>query len=290
MTVGLLGCGRGPFWEFREAARCTSVDFVYVIDNSESMERHQANLRASFGPFIDGMRRTLDDVDDYHVGVVTTDAYRSNEPHNCRRLGALVTHTGGEGTNYQQCGPFSGGKPYMTNRDDLDESFNCTAAVGVSGSREEKPMEALEEAINPKQHWYDECNADFIRDDALLVAVVITDEWDGAGDPDEDDDDYTSNGDPMFERSKGDPNSWYESVVKAKGSPNNAVVVSLLNGAGTGCGRDHPRYDGQNIAEFTDKFPYGFVGGICEDDYGEIFADAVQEIDQACDNYEFVQP
>lgn len=290
MCLPLLACGRGPFWEFLEVERCTSVDFVYVIDNSESMERHQANLRASFGPFIQGMRQTLDDVDDYHVGVVTTDAYRSNMPHECRRLGALVTHTGGEGTQFQECTPFAEGNPYMTSADDLDEAFNCTAAVGVSGSREEKPMEALEEALDPEQFWYSGCNGDFIRDDALLVAVVITDEWDGDGDPDEDDDDYTSNGDPIFERSRGDPQSWYESVVEAKGSPNNAVVVSLLNGADTGCGRDHPRYDGRNIAEFTDKFPYGFVGGICENDYGEIFADAVKEIDQACDNYSFTAP
>jgi hypothetical protein len=247
------------------------------------MSEHQMNLRASFGPFIEGMRGTLDDVDDYHVGVVTTDRYDAN-PENCRHLGALVTHTGDPDTDTRACGPYAAGKPYMTQADDLEESFNCAAAVGTAGSIAERPMDALRSAIDGAESWYPRCNADFVRDDALLVAVVITDEWDGPDDPNQDNDAGT------IDFSSGTPEDWYDDVVAVKGDPNNAVVVSLVSAAGTGCDRDHAQFDGRHIADFTNMFPHGYVGGICEPDYGEIFTNAVEEIDAACDSYQFVVP
>lgn len=275
------GCGRGPFWEFPEVAdriRCSKVDFLYVIDNSESMQRHQQNLRASFGPFIEGMRRTLEDVDDYHVGVVTTDGYRFN-PGECNRLGALVTETGGRDSSQSVCGPFAEGQRYMTEADDLEESFNCTAAVGTLGWHTERPMEALENAISGRAFWYEECNGDFIREDALLVTVIITDEWDGPDDP------ATPPSAMSPAASEGDPGTWYQTVVGTKGAETNAVVVSLVSEADTGCVSENPAFDGRHIATFTNLFTHGFVGGICEPDYGEIFAEAVDGIDAACDDY-----
>jgi hypothetical protein len=283
MAVGLGGCGRGPFWEFPEVVRCSSVDFVYVIDNSDSMTEHQMNLTASFGPFIEGMRGTLDDVDDYHVGVLTTDAYDPN-PSGCATLGALVTHTEGPDEEARACGPYAEGKPYMTQADDLEETFECAASVGTSGSIRERPMDALLAGIDRSQWWYPQCNADFVRDDALLVAVIITDEWDGPDDPNEDNDART------IDKSSGTPQDWYDTVVDIKGDPGNAVVVSLVSEAGTGCDRRNPQFDGRHIAEFTRMFPHGWVGGICEPDYGETFSHAVEEIDAACDSYKLVVP
>lgn len=287
LVCSLIGCGRGPFWELPvrdepRTIRCSKVDFLYVIDDSESMRAHQENLRASFGPFIEGMQQTLEDVDDYHVGVVTSDRYNFNE-NECRRLGALVTRTGGRDSSHADCGPFAEGQRYMTQVDDLEDAFNCTAAVGTFGSRAEKPMEALENAISGEKHWYDDCNEGFIRDDALLVTVIITDEWDGPNDPAE----VASTSE--LESSEGTPASWFRTVASVKGTERNAVVVSLLNEAGTGCETTNPAFDGRHIADFTRRFTHGFVGGICEPDYGDIFADAVDEIDVACDEYQLIE-
>ncbi len=279
LLVGVLvagGCGRGPFWKFPEldVARCSAVDFLFVIDNSESMEHHQANLRASFEPFIDGIESTLDDVDDFQVGVVTTDAYRYN-PDPCRQLGALVTSTPGGGPGFDPvgCGPFVEGERYMTQEDDLAAAFNCTANVGTEGSRDEEPMKAMQRVLQSQYGgWWRECNGGFIRDEALLVNVIITDESDG---------EFT----PGSTRPVSTPDDWFGSIEDAKGTEENAVVVSLLNGVTPDCPIVDPAFDGANIAEFTRKFTHGFVGGICEPDYGDIFARAVEEIDQACTEF-----
>lgn len=269
------GCGRGPFWKFPEIQieRCSAVDFMFVIDNSESMEIHQANLRANFQPFIEGIESTLDDVDDFHVGVVTTDAYRGN-PSECQRLGALVTSTDGPGSTVIECGPFAEGQRYMTEEDDLTEAFNCAANVGTEGSREEEPMDAMRRAIKPNlsNGWWRECNSGFIRDNALLVNVIITDESDG--------DQLPGSGPEM-----SDQEDWFRTVESVKGIESNAVIVSLLNGVTPECPFTDPAFDGANIAEFTDMFTHGFVGGICQPDYSELFEQAVDGIDEACTSF-----
>lgn len=264
------GCGRGPFWKFpvAERQRCSAVDFLFVIDNSESMEEHQLNLRSSFDPFIDGIRDSLDDVDDFHVGVVTTDRYWDNA-EGCQHLGALVTSTDGPGSQRTECGPFAEGNRYMTEEDDLVESFNCTANVGIEGNPEEQPMKAMSEAISNVSPWSWECNRDFIRDEGLLVTVLITDEADGERTP-------------GATRRPSTPDDWFHTVETVKGTEQNAVMVSLLNGVTEECPVQNPAFDGTEIANFTRMFTHGFVGGICEPDYGDLFALAVDEIDVAC--------
>ena len=273
MGLGLLaGCGRGPFFEFPQAVeqRCGAVDFLFVIDNSESMQPHQDNLRRSFGPFIDGIYSTLDDVDDFHVGVVTTDAYRDNAVE-CRELGALVTSVDAPGPNRTECGPFAEGERYMTQKDDLAQAFNCAANVGTDGSRDEEPMNAMRRAIAGQSwSWYPQCNHGFVRDDALLVTVIITDEGDG---------------EESQVRDEPQPDDWFRTVVETKGTQQNAVVVSLVNGVTPECPIQNDAFDGTKIAAFTEMFDQGYVGGICEPDYGEIFARAVGGIDEACSTF-----
>jgi len=53
------------------------------------------------------------------------------------------------------------------------------------------------------------------------------------------------------------------------------------------CQRRHrAERDGVHIKHFTQKFgKNGFLGGICQADYGPIFAQAVGVIATACDNF-----
>ncbi|HET6584609.1 MAG TPA: hypothetical protein VFG69_14220, partial [Nannocystaceae bacterium] len=44
--------------------------------------------------------------------------------------------------------------------------------------------------------------------------------------------------------------------------------------------------DGVNIKTFTQMFEdNGFIGGICEPDFGPIFQEAIGVIETACDNF-----
>jgi len=256
---------------------CNAVDFLFVIDNSGSMYTAQSNLIANFPAFIDGIQATLTDVDSYHVGIATSDDYSGN-PLGCRSLGALVTSTTGGDSSNATCGPYADGFNYITEQDDLAESFACAAQVGTSGDAYELTMNAVETAISDEFNAPGACNEGFIRDNALLVVVVISDEADGPGDPD---------GAPPLYSSTGTPQSWYESVLAAKdGIPENAAALVLTNYQGGSCVPSGGYDDGANMVEFAGLFgENGFVAGICEPDYGPSFANATAVIQQACENF-----
>lgn len=251
---------------------CHKIDFLFVVDNSQSMEDDQDNLVANFPSLIAGIESSLEEVDDYHVGVVATDGYAFNPP-GCNVLGGLVTQTGGTASSNAVCGPYAEGNNYMTEVDDLTQSFSCAAKIGVGGWPLEAPMNALEATVRGDNAGPGQCNEGFIRPDALLVAVIITDEWDGPGDPE-------------LITSSGTPQSWYDTVIAAKQFPENAAVVSLVNYEGGPCPPAEPGFDGQQIVAFTELFGgNGFVGGVCAD-YGPVFEQAVGLIDDACKNFQ----
>ncbi|MCR9164329.1 MAG: hypothetical protein ACE37F_21985 [Nannocystaceae bacterium] len=266
------------FGEFNDG--CNAVDFLFVIDNSGSMFSAQNNLIANFPAFIDGIQATLTDVESYHVGVITTDDHNSFTPSNppeCRQLGALVTSTAGFDSSNAVCGPYTEGFNFITEQDDLSTSFECAAQVGTSGAGFELTMNAMEAAISDDLNAEGACNEGFIRDEALLVVVVITDESDGPGD---------SEGPPPAS-STGDSMSWYESVVAAKNdTPENAAALVLTNYDGGPCPPTATWEDGVNIVDFAELFgENGFTAGICQPDYGPAFANATAVIEQACENF-----
>jgi hypothetical protein len=260
---------------FLDESGCKKVDFLFVIDNSGSMADEQANLVNNFPAFITGIQSVLANVNEYQVGVVTTDAYTYNQAApGCNVLGGLVVQTGGGSSSNQVCGPYAEGRNYMTQLDDLPTAFSCAAQVGTSGNGIELTMTAMENVVNKIHGGIGQCNEGFLRDDALLVIVLITDEYDGAGDPE-------------GSSSAGTPMSWYDTVVAAKlGIPENAVVLSLVNYAGGMCPPSSTVYDGTNIVAFTQLFgENGFLGGVCEANYGPIFNEAIGVIENACNNF-----
>jgi hypothetical protein len=250
-----------------DADICQRVDLLFVIDNSASMADEQASLVASFPGFIAGIAEILGAETDYHVGIVTTDENPFNRV-GCRRIGALTTRTGGEHSSDAVCGPFATGGAFMTVADPLDDAFACTAKVGTEGSGLERPMDALASMLEPDTRSIALCNEGFLRDDALLVLTIITDEEDDGG-------------------SRGNPSDWYDMVVAAKGGdPTRVVVLSLLGRpAPNACANDPADAPemAERIAEFTELFDHGDVADICAADYGTFFATSIAGIAEACD-------
>jgi hypothetical protein len=248
---------------------CGKVDFLFVIDNSESMLAHQQNLVANFPAFITGIQDTLEEVDDYQVGVISTDEYVYAGGDCGSHLSGLVSSTPSGG----YCGPFADGGNYMTHEDDLAATFPCAAQLGAAGDYYEKPMQALVEAVQEPLDAPGLCNEGFLREDSLLVVVVITDEADGPGDNE-------------YGGSLGDADAWFADVVAARsGIESNIVVLTLTNYYYGPCEPWSEGFDGQNMVDFTDMFTHGFVGGICVPDYGPYFQEAIAVIDVACDEY-----
>jgi hypothetical protein len=236
---------------------CEDVDFLFVIDNSGSMADNQAKLVANYDVFIDGIQDAIDAVESMHVGVVTTDAYPYNA-ERCRELGGLVVETGGPRSSGGKCGPYADGHNYMTENDVLATRFPCAASVGTDGSGAESPLTAALAAISSPLTDEGACNEGFVRDGALLVLVIITDE--------------EAEVDPQFAAS---------GIIGVKGL-DDTVVVLLANTPDSDCEIGGGAQVGEGLASFAGIFPHGFVGPICAADYTQVFAQAVDVVEDAC--------
>jgi hypothetical protein len=258
---------------------CEQVDFLFVIDSSNSMATNQAELIASFPEFVSAIEGTLTNVHSYHVGGVTSDAYAWNEP-GCTMMGALVTQTGGKDSGMQVCTPFASGMRYMTEADDLPTAFGCAALVGTGGANDEAMMAGATQAVSAPLNASGACNDGFLRDDALLVLVLITDE---------DDPGTCVSGGLSCEGSPGDPTSWFDEIVGVKGGHReNVVALSLTRGSpGNVCGSPQgTEMDGERIMQFVALFgENGLIGDICANSFGAFFDQAVDRIDSACGGF-----
>jgi len=243
-----------------EAVPCTAIDVLFVVDDSSTMAEEQVRLSAAAPGFIAAMRAKLPDVAVVHVGVISTDSP------------ALGVSAG-------RCGPFVGGLGFMTQDDDLSVSLVCAAQVGVAGSPDERPMEMLLAAVDDLANEPGGLNSDFVREPALLVAVIVTDE----------EDDHET--DPAW-GSEGDPADWFAGLTAIKdGYAGDIVVLSLV---GTPAPNACPpfQWDGKSgaepaprISEFTAMFPFGSVGDACAPSYDTFFLDAVPVVAEACASF-----
>lgn len=262
-----LGAMPKPKKRDNELRPC-EIDFLFVVDNSGSMAPRQESLSNSVPNFIKTMMTSTDMEKDYHIGVVTTDKYKHNTS-GCNFLGGLVTQTR-IFSNAYQCGPFKNGLRFMTDEDDLQKAFTCAAKPGIDGNVEEKTMGSLLGAVIPNNPNYNKCNKGFLRDEAILVAVIITDEDDRE----------------RFGGSQGSPEVWYKKLLAAKGGDEKKVVIISVvvppkpNACG---GKPGLAQEAKNIIDFTKRFgKRGFVGDVCKQNYDPIFKKALGVIDFAC--------
>ena len=302
---------------------CGGVDFLFVVDNSISMGDEQQNLIDSFPGFIQAITETLD-LDDFHIMAVDSDASYGNvssltqtqcgTPGCCEDwcLTALPTDQCKEDTAdpYQTCSewlgdeaggchdelgaghtgdnlgvecPIDGDNRYLVQgQSDLEETFACIADVGVEGNGLEKLMEAMTNAIGPLDAD-DGCNAGFIREEAILVYTFVTDEDEACTDLGE-------------ECSAGDPATWKQALVDAKGGDEDSVVVLGVFGDNDLADGICDPYDpdmGQGamaaplLRDFVDSFgDHGHYCSVCLPDYNDCFLEAVSTIDTTCEEYD----
>jgi hypothetical protein len=275
-----------------EMVGCEKIDFLFVIDSSGSMENNQANLIASFPGLVAAMMDNVE-ADDWHVMVIDADGQWGgtdcanacinlglcpDEPSfNCNTpppqlcdisLGAGQIAPTGEAASNQACELVGDARYIQAGEPDLLSAFSCVAKVGIDGSDTERPMDALVRAVGPELGEPGGCNEGFVRDDAILVITIITDEPD--------------------EHSSGEPADWADAVIAAKGGNAEAVVVlGLLPDGDLGmplCGAESvlaPR-----MSEFLQLFEASSRASICEADYSPFFLDAVSVISQTCETFD----
>jgi len=162
---------------------------------------------------------------------------------------------------------------------DLKGAFSCAALAGTGGDNDEKQVGAAIAAVQPTINGPGGCNEGFLRDDALLVIIIITDEDEG---PD---------------NTGGTPEIWKQALVDAKlGEEKRVAVLGLLGDGGPGNGGICTPYDGMGagaydawqLRKFTESFHYGSWGSVCAANYDQSFEEIVPVVATAC--YDFIPP
>lgn len=156
------------------------LDVLFMIDNSPSMEQEQDNLKRNFPVFMEELNK-IPQVD-LHIGVISSDlgAGPSGIQGGCGRVGGdrgiLQAKTG--------CGLQDPMAKYLVHADDgkvknysgdLATVFGCMASLGVGGCGFEHQLQAARVAL--REDWTKE-NTGFLRKEAYLGVILVTDEDD----------------------------------------------------------------------------------------------------------------
>ena len=247
------------------------VDILWIVDNSAYMCEEQQAVRQGVENFL----APLDEAGvDYQIGVITTDVVSSDHS------GRLQSRPGGtdEGlcsvdVDLSGC-PDSAG-PILRSTDgggaSISEALGCLLTQGVLGDGFEAGLEAAYAATQPG--LLDGANAGFLRDDADLALVFLTDENDcshrGAIE--------TLQGDVCeWEREKLVPVQEYVDHFKALKQGREVIAVSIAaTDDGTRYNDPNPvepsctpatgdAYAGYRYEEFVQAFSEHLVQDLCE--------------------------
>ena len=160
------------------------VDILWVVDSSGSMAPKQARLAANFTTFINQLV-TANPPIDFHIGVISTD---TDDPAS---RGTLRSWTlGQKSSNFIACVPqTAGGTLYNTADQPAQATMTATLAftqmsnVGILGSPQERGLYATYLALMNAGNISSAATERFIRPEAALYVVVISDEDDASCQP-----------------------------------------------------------------------------------------------------------
>jgi hypothetical protein len=128
------------------------VDILFVVDESSSMEDEQATLAQGFSSFAGQLEESATN---FHLGVITT-SFEYDDPERGKLLGDPLFLT--------------------PDTPDYASLFAERAPVGIDGSDKEKGLEAAAYALSPIANL--DLNGGFVRNDARLLVVYVSDEED----------------------------------------------------------------------------------------------------------------
>ncbi len=177
LTSGDAGVDAAPDAPDARGAPFTDVDLLLVVDNSGTMAEEQVQLGIALPAFLNELASS-GELPGLHVGVVTSDLGAGpynisgcdgdgddgvlQAPASCGVTGRYLSDERLDGERVRN---YAGG---------LGDAVACLAQVGTEGCGFEQHFEAMRRALSGERSD----NVGFLRDDALLVVVVVADEDD----------------------------------------------------------------------------------------------------------------
>lgn len=237
---------------------CAHVDVVFALDNSGSMGEERSSMRDVVFPSFAEALLGIEGVQDFRAGVLDACPLPAN------------FHTRGAGG---QCSFESGASWIESSSSDVVDEFSCVAEIADGDSEcsgdndDEQPASAAAAALELAA--VDGPNAGFLRGDALLVVVAITDE-DEQPVPAE------------------DPQQIHDRLVAAKGG-NAKNVVFLGIGGKTSCeGVYGSAKEATTLQKLTDTFAAdgrGIFWDLCAGNLEDGLTAALTTIEGACGEF-----
>jgi hypothetical protein len=254
---GVPGGGGTGGDEAREG--CRHIDLVIAVDNSSSMDEEKAALRdLAFPGFATALTEIADGIDDFRVGVL--DACPTPASFHTRGVAGACN--------------FQGGKPWIESTSTaLVSEFKCVGDIDSSDSQcsgdndDEQAATSATVALEPGMQKPGMPNAGFLRDDALLVVVAITDE-------DEQ---------PVPNESA---QQVYDRLVAIKGGVTNIVFLGI-GGASSCSGAYGSANQAAKLKAVTDLFiaqGRGVFWDLCQGSLDEGLTQALTTIESACED------
>jgi hypothetical protein len=169
------------------------IDILFMIDNSNSMDLSQANLRRNFPRFMDVLKGLRDGLPDVHIAVVSSDMGAGNNDNGgCNATGGdnglfhFTVGAGATGTTTTGLEPGAKfiastgglGNPQSNFAGDITEVFQAIAPIGAGGCGYENQLRSIARALGADGFDPPADNAGFLRKDAYLGIVMITNEDD----------------------------------------------------------------------------------------------------------------
>ncbi len=247
------------------ADECKKMDIVFVVDNSGSMKEEQTNLVANFPKFagvIDQYKTKSGAALDYRLAVTTTKPGKNQ--------GTFVRQRGADAPNDCVPGP---DRPWLERGDGaIADMFACRAQVGTKGGSPEQSLESVYLGLTTRitDGTNTDNGASFIRKDALLAFVAITDEDEGGTENEPARDMSTYPG--LFDGIKDGRGRWAAAVIAGE---------TKCSSKGLGSAAEAKRLK-QFIADVGKN---GVFSSICTGDLTEGLTKALETFDQACKSF-----
>jgi hypothetical protein len=187
-STGQINCVDAPELCVVDLSLRRAVDILFVIDNSGSMGSEQGTLARSFGTFVDVLESQQVGAN-YRIAVTTTDSLGRIRATSCRsRLEEFISD-GPFGYNDERqrgcldhclidevglASPWvekSNGQTNLPSGVTMAQALQCIGPQGISGFGFEAPLESMRLTLL-------DTGSGFVRDDALLAVIFVTDEED----------------------------------------------------------------------------------------------------------------
>ncbi len=169
-----------------------NIDILFMVDNSSSMTSMQQKLLAQLPTFIQVLQKLPNGLPNVHIGVVSCDMGAPSDQG--QSIGCTEQGDNGQfhilpegtctGTTITQGDTYISDVDGQKNfSDPIDQVFQCIALLGDTGCGFEHQLASIDRALGADGSPPPATNANFLRSDAYLGIVLLTNEDDCSAPP-----------------------------------------------------------------------------------------------------------